>query len=118
MASGVNLPELNLVLLFYVVQIIPEYFTKSENQTYIQLLEYCHPLTCAAATALTSVDGGVEAVVVRRQPEVQSWSRQEQNRVSGVLLRYNAIGYDTIRYDKFTLFAICANKVLFNCSNT
>lgn len=40
------------------------------GKTHVKHLENCDPLTGAAATALTFVHGGVEAIVVSRQIEV------------------------------------------------
>lgn len=45
------------------------YCVSFEN-THMEHLEYCHPLTGAAHAALTVVHGGVEAIVVSRQIKV------------------------------------------------
>lgn len=45
--------------------------TAFEN-THMEHLEDCHPLTGAAPTALTVVHCGVEAIVVSRQTEVNA----------------------------------------------
>lgn len=57
------------MLLLLGVCVCVCYCVSFEN-THMEHLENCHPLTGAAHAALTVVHGGVEAIVVSRQIEV------------------------------------------------